>query len=123
MKKIVVVLLIVLATFSLHGCSVSISYYEGEYHDKVWLTNEETIEKICVPNAETAISIAELILEDYQMQGSYRGYYIRSVMYDPIEGVYIVSSWPDKGDSYMGLTLSMAIDEKDAQVLGIWIRE
>lgn len=138
MKKFCIII-IVTTLLLLTGCSskrkeeenmvnnyTDIKYEEGIYQHKNWNLIEFPIEEVCVPDKETAISIAKGIILNFQEQGKFKEYIPQHVFFDTEDNFWIVSFWPSTGNDnieYIGATFSIAIKKENAQVLKMWINE
>lgn len=138
MKKIYISIILI-TLFLMSGCNgehkeeenminnnENIMYEEGIYQNKDWNSLEFSIEMICVPNKETAVSIANDIMINFQKQGKFNGYIPQHVFLDTEDNFWVVSFWPNiKNDNstYIGASFSIAIQKENAQILKMWIEE
>ncbi len=138
MKKLYLVIIIT-TVFLISGCNnkeieeenkinntENVMYEEGIYQDKDWDLLEFPIEMTCVPDKETAISIANDIMINFQKQGSFKGYIPQHVFLDTEDNFWVVSFWPnveENNATYVGASLSIAIKKENAQILKMWVDE
>ena len=136
MKKLVLCILLLVVTLS--GCqnnqakediqkeTTNIKTEQGVYKNKEWDSFEFPITAECVPDSETAIAVAEIILSNLQEQGYFPDYKTQSVFYDTEDNIWIVSF----GDSSItettaiaGSSFSIAIAKDDGRIIKMWVGE
>jgi len=114
---------------SCYGCERSksemaekISISSGIYQNKNWESFEFPISDECVPNSDTAISIAQSIMLNFKKEGMFKDYSLQSVFFDTQDKIWIVSFYPDK-KGYAGSDFHIAIRRDNAQVVKMWVLE
>lgn len=95
---------------------------QGIYRDKNWDNYEFPINEICVPDANTALAIAEVILSNYQNQGKFKNYYPQTIFEDTQDQIWIISFYPNT-TNYIGATFNIAIKKEDATIIKIWLTD
>lgn len=75
----------------------------------------------CVPNADSAISVASCILSQYQAEGYFIGYTPQMVEFQDDPGVWVVTFWENV--NIPQATFSIAIRMDSAEVLRMWVCE
>lgn len=86
-----------------------------------WETADFPLEEDCVPDAETAVAVAQAVFDRFRREGLFPGYLPQLVEYQDESGVWVVSFWPD-GDE-PGACFSIALRRDSAQVLRMWVGE
>ena len=130
MKKSIAVVLLLSLILSLTGCERSqievnysnIEVTEGIYPNKNWNEIMFPISDPCIPDKETAVSLAQTILVNFQKKGKFIDYVPQYVFYDTQDHIWIISFWKDI-EGYIGASFSIAIKEDDAQVIKMWVDE
>lgn len=140
MKKNIIFLLIAVLCFVSGGTIVyllnrrivsnysDIEFLSGDYFNKVW-NNDNTqnfSDTECVPDMESAVQIANIIFSNKQKQGFFKEYELQQVFYDENDKVWIVSFWTpyDEKHGYMvGADFSIAISQKNGEILKTWVGE
>ena len=85
------------------------------------LNADGAIEWAGIQDAKTAGIIASAILEQYQSQGFFTTFKLFSVEHDKDAGIWVAGFWED--NDFPGASLSIAIREKTAEIIGVWIGE
>ena len=75
----------------------------------------------CAGTAEAAVSITNIVLEQYQEDGLFRDYKPKLVEFQENPSVWIVHYWPDK--DLPQATFSIAIRKDTAEVVKMWVGE
>lgn len=97
---------------------IETSTISEEYY---WEDIDTAIHRDCVMNAETAVSISDCILSQYQAEGYYVGYVPQLVEFQDDPGIWVVSYW--ENETIPQATFSIAIRKDTAEVLRMWIGE
>ena len=128
-KQIIIVTFLIFSAILLCiGCENGVSdvpgveYTEGIFKKKDWENLEVSFDRDCISDKQTAISIGEALLLNFQNQGYFPNYELQTVFYDTEDGIWILSFWESK-DNYVGSEFSLAISEKDGQVIKMWVGE
>ncbi len=128
-KQIIIITFIIFSTILLCiGCENGVSdvhgveYTEGIFQQKDWENLEVSFDRDCISDKQTAISIGKALLLNFQNQGYFPNYELQTVFYDTEDGIWILSFWESK-DNYVGSDFSIAISEKDGQVIKMWVGE
>lgn len=74
-----------------------------------------------IQDAKTASIIASAILEQYQSKEKFADFKLFSVEHDVDAGIWIMVFWED--NDYPGASLTIAIREKTAEIIGVWVGE
>lgn len=116
-------LAVILSVFLLSGCmgSRGVPYSEGVWEYKDWENMEFVVEEDCVSNKETAITIAESIIKEFQKENRFIGFSPISVFFDTEDNLWIVS-FAETTD-YPGACVTFAIRKENAEVVKIWLGE
>lgn len=130
MKKIICFVSLLLVILFLIGCEGSqtemeysnIEVTEGIYPNKNWDDIMFPISETCVPDKETAVSLARNMIVNFQKNGKFIDYVPQSVFYDTQDHIWIISFWEDI-EGYIGASFSIAIKEDNAQVVKMWVDE
>ena len=130
MKKVFVLIVMALTVLLCSACVANeeeddmITYETGVFYDKNW---NETIGTYSgepvIPNADTALSIAEAIFDGMKKSEKAQGYVPQNVFYDEEDEIWIVSFWGDSKKDNLGGDCSIALQKKDGKVLRIWFGE
>lgn len=140
MKKNIIFLLTAVLCFVSGGATVcllnghivsnysDIEFLSGDYFNKVWNNdNDQNVpDTECVPDMESAVQIANIIFSNKQKQGFFKEYELQQVFYDKNDKVWIVSFWTpyDEKHGYMvGADFSIAISQKNGEILKTWVGE
>ena len=128
MKKVIICLIVILLIPLYAGCQKGvdntdrIKYDEGVYPRKDWENLEVAVEEKCVSNKNTAISIGNAILLNFQDQGYFPNYVLQTVFYDTEDEIWILSFWEDNVN-YPGSDFCIAINKSDGRVIKMWVGE
>ena len=130
MKRAAAVFLIVLSMISCPACgnknreNDAIQYQSGIFHDKNW---DKTIGTYTggavIPDAETAVKIAEAVFDGMKKSQSALEYTVQSVFFDTEDEIWIVSFWRNSNEAFLGGDCSIAMRKEDGKVLRIWFGE
>ena len=125
-KKIIIVIILLLLASILYfflNPEVKILYDTGVFYNNQWDLEEGTVNMDCVPNQQTAISIAQTIFDSHFTGAHYFRHEVTSVFYDEVDEVWVVNfGQPSIGSIYVfGDSVSIAIKKSNAQVLRVWI--
>ena len=93
------------------------SFRSGTYLYKDWKKMEGTYKDDIVPDQKSAEIIAQAIFETIREDNPWEKY----VFYDEEDETWIVSFGEDKGISYDGRNLDIALQKKDGKILRIWL--
>ncbi len=77
----------------------------------------------CVTEPETAVSIAESLLKQFQNEGSFAGYSFQEIEYQDDPGIWVVHFREDPKPDELMPTFSIAIRKDNAQVDKMWVNE
>lgn len=91
-------------------------YNEWEREDESCLLHLD-----CVPDAETALILGNLLLTQFQKTGHCPGYSVQLISYQEDPEVWIISCWKNADTVAEDNSLSFAIRKDDAQVLCTWL--
>ena len=117
MKKYAIILICFLLLFTT-GCR-GIQYEEGIYHNKAWEDVEFPFNAICIPDKDTAISIATRIVRNFQKDGYFINYVVQSVFYDTEDEIWIIHFW--ENNRGISASFSIALRAENAQVIQMWV--
>lgn len=70
--------------------SSDITFSSGVYYYPIWREEEKQVGEvdiICVPDKETAVQIADIVLKNLQNDGHFKDYVLISVFYDEVDEV------------------------------------
>ncbi len=145
MKRILALIFTVFFVFSLSGCknndndlssriewvekqNSKIEYEKGIYHNKDWDSFEYPMDKVCVPDEETAIAVAEAVFAKYRKNNEYSKFIPKRVFFDTEDEIWIVSfddpyEIDDEGHifEYVGLYFNIAIKKENAEIVKMWL--
>lgn len=99
-----------------------IRYEEGIYQNKNWNEIEFPFEQPCVPDKETAITITNSIMSNFQSDGHFPNYVAQSIFFDKEDELWIVSYWQEK-ENYVGADFTIALRKDNGQVVKMWVNE
>ena len=127
MRKLLLILLPVILLSMFTACSnhgdhsqQEIPYSEGAFDE--WNQIEFPFNETCVPDQETARKICDIIVSNYQEQGYFEHYSAQEIHHDTENSIWIITYWDNSTDA-ISATFSIAIREKDAQVVQMWVNE
>lgn len=137
MKSLTAFFLIGLVIFSNYGAKntgvkdvelMGISVESGIFDSKDWQESLGSYREAIVPDADTAIEIAESIIHGIarNMNGFGNNFYVSSVFYDEPDKIWVVGFLEkddNTGELILGGGCSIAIKMADGQVLRLWFGE
>lgn len=87
----------------------------------MWRKNEEVgvIKTDCAPDMQSAVRIANIAFVNCQQQGRFKNYELQSVFYDESDCVWVVSYWEPIKNAF-GSSVSIAVSQKNGEILKIW---
>ncbi|MBQ7475097.1 MAG: hypothetical protein IJS78_04160 [Clostridia bacterium] len=110
------------------GCKVEnrggekVAIESGIFHDKNWNESIGTYQMDAVPNGDTAIKICSAIFDAMEKKTDYNNLTVRSVFFDEQDKIWIVN-FGKSDPSVVGGDCSIAIKQKNGEVLRIWFGE
>ncbi len=121
MKKVLVILLILLS-LTLPGCSnESINYSTGTYHDRSF--NNDTFvvnyDILMIDTEETATAVAKSILSGLHSRGYVTKFHLSDIFHDTENDIWIVTCKPKNLNS-AGTYFNFALDSKTGAVIETW---
>ena len=96
----------------------SVRFESGIHELKMLDYPEKSFLDQAVPDKETAIMIAEIIIKNEQKNGYFEDYVPQLVFFDEQEKLWIITFWRDDGS--IGAECKVVIQQDDAKILGIW---
>jgi len=100
-----------------------IEYTEGVYNDKNWKNKIEPANNIAIPDVETAVNIANVIVDSHKKEGLLSNYVPQSIFYDTKDKIWIISYWEESNEPILGACFTIAIRAKNAEVIKMWVGE
>lgn len=101
-----------------------IKYESGTFYDKNWSESIGTYsEQPVIPDADTALAIAQTIFDGMKKSTEAQQYVPQSVFYDSQDEIWIVSFWNTSSQTSTGGDCNIAMQKKDGKVLRIWFGE
>ena len=77
----------------------------------------------CLVDAESASSMAEVILARFQREGYFAGYTLQDIEYQSDPGIWVIHFWDSSEPDWITPEFAMAIRQDNAQVLKMWVGE
>ncbi len=78
---------------------------------------------VCVPDAETALDLGNVLLNQFQKRGFFPGAIPQQIAYQDDPSIWIISCWPESAPDKPHATVSIAIRKDNAQVEKMWLDE
>ncbi len=93
-----------------------------------WEDLHDTYNGAVIPDAETAIEVADIIRFHMTGLGNVKSWPLQQVFYDIEEHVWIISYWKDEGGESdrtvsTSMCLNIAVRESDGCIVTIWFDE
>lgn len=98
----------------------NIEYQEGTFPMKNWSQIDTSFDHECITDRETAVSIGNAILAEFQNQGYFSNYIAKAVFFDTKDEIWIVSFWVD---DYPTADFNIALNKDDCKVIKMWVGE
>jgi len=99
-----------------------VKFESGSNYSEGWSDVEFPVLMDVIPDKDTAISFAQLVMDLMQKNEKFPDYVPQKVFYAEKDEVWIVSFWPSI-EGYTGADCNIAIQKKDGRVLQIWVGE
>lgn len=97
-----------------------VSFDKGIYQNKDWDELKFSVDDDCVPDKETAISIAESIMAHYHQKGHFEDFVTQSVFYDTEDEIWIVTFY-EPTINQTGSAFNIAIRKNNAEIIKMWV--
>lgn len=99
---------------------------QDEYFYNMWERLDPFADQsaqLCVPDAETALDLGNVLLTQFQKRGFFTGAIPQQIAYQEDPSIWIISCWNESAPDGPRAAVSFAIREGNAQVVKIWLCE
>lgn len=99
---------------------------QSEFFYNEWERMDPFVDRtadVCVPDAETALDLGNVLLIQFQKRGFFPGAIPQKIAYQEDPSIWIISCWNESAPDEPRATVSFAIRKDNAQVVKIWLDE